>query len=108
MTDRWMQVYGLDRISRPKMNCVERVPEPDKILVVLVVARATPARAVEGIRRTGDRTEGDVPAANRKVAKRVSSVELELPRGQTNSGPDELRRESHSLGRRASVGPCVL
>ena len=96
-----MDVDRLDRIAAPEMDRVERLPEPDEILVVGVVAGPAAAVAVGAVGRRGDRAEGHVAVADHEIAGRVARMQREAVRRLADLRLDQRRdRTARAASRR--------
>ncbi len=108
MADGRVDVDRLDRIAAPEMNKIERLPEPKEVPIVALVARPSPAGAIEGVGGARDGTEGDVTAADGQIARGVARVQGELLRREPDPGLDDGRIEANPLRGGIDIGPGVL
>ena len=103
-----MDVDGFDRVAGEEVDAVERLSEPQQVLIVLAIADPSPTVEVRDVGRRADRAERHPGATEPKVALRVSGVERELGR----DGPDDLldhrRVEPDTLAAGLDLGAGAL
>ena len=78
VADGSVDVDGLHRIAGQEMHRVQRLTEPQQILIVGPVAHPTTAIHVEHVGGTGHRTERHVVAADGQVVGGVGGMESEM------------------------------
>ncbi len=103
--DAVMEVHRLHRVARQEVDGVERLSQPQQVLVVHAVADAPPAIEVRHVRRAADRSEGHPVAAELQVVLGVRGVQRERRRCRLDRLGDHVRVEADALRIRRRLGP---
>ena len=92
-----MEVDRLHRVARQEMDGVERLGQPQQVLVVGPVADPAAAVEVGDVGRAADGPEGDPVATELEVARGVAGMERELRRRGRDQLGDHRRVEADPL-----------
>ena len=109
---RWrtagVEIDRLDRVAGEEVDAVEHLRQPQQVLVVGVVADASPVVDVGHVRRAGDRAERHEVATDLEVVLRIARVERELRRARWRSPRRSSPDRSEPAGSPArTVAPAL-
>ena len=98
VADRVVDVDRLDRVAGEEVDRVERLGQPQQVLVVGAVADPAAVVQVSDVGRAADRPERHPVATDPEVVGGIPGVERELGRGGLDRLGDHVRVEADALG----------